>query len=256
MLNLNIYKINSTNKSHISSQGNKSRSKIKKIFSQRKLNTKSNTKKINNIKNLLEQNNDLNIIKTNKKKKKVFTLNKMFFEINSNDNNNNFKNGPLTARQFSSNPNKPNRLDEDNYLKNIFFSPSFANIGFTDLKNDMTNKNKNKNIVIPRRKGTKKVYNIRNDIPLTSRCFLNTSSTRNKKKGNIIDKIHFNLKSDIFGNSNSIINKAGGGENEIFTNNDTNTICSVKSIGHIFKTKKKSKPFNKPSLHFLITNNK
>ena len=45
-----------------------------------------------------------------------------------------------------------------------------------------------------------------------------------KKKGNIIDKIHFNLKGDIFGKSNSIINKAGGGENEIFTNNDTNTI--------------------------------
>ena len=47
LLNLNIYKINSTNKSRLSSRGNKYRNKIKKIFSQRKLSTKSNTKKIN-----------------------------------------------------------------------------------------------------------------------------------------------------------------------------------------------------------------
>ena len=253
MLNLNIYKINSTNKSQIYTQRNKNKSKIKKILSQRKLNTKSstNTQK-KHIKNLFDQKNDLKNIKTNKKKKKIFALNKMFIDINSNNDNNYFKNGSLTARQYSSNPN---RIEEDNFLKNILFSPSYGNIGFTDIKNDIINKNKN--MVIPIRKGGKKVYNIRNNIPLTSRCFLNTSGTRNKKKGNILDKNHFNLRGDILGHSNSIINKVGVCENELYNNNnDTNTICSVKSIGHIFKTKKKAKPYNKPSLQFLITNNK
>ena len=102
----------------------------------------------------------------------------MFIETNSNDNNNILKNGPLTARQFSSSPNK---IDEENFLKNILFSPSSVNIGYMDIKNDMINKNKN--VVIPIRKGVKKVNNVRNNIPLTSRCFLNTSSTKNKKKG-------------------------------------------------------------------------
>ena len=59
----------------------------------------------------------------------------------------------------------------------------------------------------------------------------------------------------IVGNSNSIINKGIMGTNDI-NNNDTNTICSVKSIGHIFKKKKNSNPYIKPSLNFMIANNK
>ena len=173
----------------------------------------------------------------------------MFIETNSNDNNNILKKGALTTRQFSSSPNK---IEEDNFLNNILFSPSSGNIGYMEIKNNIVVKNKN--AVIPIRKGTNKVNNIINNIPLTSRCFLDTS-TRNKKKGNIIDKNHFNLRGGILGNSNSIITKTPGGALEI-NNNDTNTICSVKSIGHIFKTKKKSLPYNKPSLNFLISNNK
>ena len=55
-----------------------------------------------------------------------------------------------------------------------------------------------------------------------------------------MEKNHFNLRRGIlgnFGNSNSILNKGPSGTEEL-NNNNTNTICSVKSIGHIFKTKK------------------
>ena len=244
MLNLNIYKINSTNKSQVYSQGNKNKSR--KNSSQNKIDKKC-SKKIH-IKRSFDHKNNLNIIKTNKKGKRVYTINKVFIETNSNENNNFFKNGPLTARQFSSGSNK---IDEIYFLKNILFSPSSGNIGYMNIKNNIMAKTKN--AVIPIRKGVKKVNNLRNNIPLTSRCFLNTSSTRNKKKGNLIEKNYFNLRGGILGKSNSIINKGSSDGGEA-NNNNTNTICSVKSIGHIFKTKKQSNPYNKPSLNFLINN--
>ena len=255
MLNLNIYKINSTNKSqvyHPPGGGDKIQSWAKKISSGKKLAIQKKGKKIH-IKRSFKHKNNINIIKTDRKKKRVYTINKMFIETN---NENNFlKNGMKTARQFSS--NSQNKIDEDNFLKNILFSSS-GNIGYLDAKNDIIIKNKN--VVIPIRKKSKKSNNnnIRNNIPLNSRCFLNTSTTKNKKKGNIVEKNHFNLRRGIlgnFGNSNSILNKGPSGTEEL-NNNNTNTICSVKSIGHIFKTKKKSKPYNKPSLNFLINNKK
>ena len=244
MLNLNIYKINSTNKSQIYSQANKN--KTRKNSSQNKI-SKKKTKKVH-IKRSFDHKYNFNIIKTNKKKKRVYTINKVFIDTN-NENNNFFKNCPLTSRQISSGSGT-NKIDENNnFLKNILFSPSSGNIGYGYVNNNIISKNKNS--VIPR-KGTKRVNNLRNNIPLTSRCFLNTSSTRNKKKGNLIEKNYFNIGLGILGKSNSIINK--GSSDGVETNNNTNTICSVKSIGHIFKTKKKSNPYNKPCLNFLINN--
>ena len=103
-------------------------------------------------------------------------------------------------------------------------------------------------------KELKKINNIRENVPLTSRCFMNNSITK-KKKGNANDKNHFDLGVGIIGNSNIIVNKVNNGVNEM-NNNDINTICSVKSIGHIFKMKKNSNPYNKPSLNIIINNNK
>ena len=184
----------------------------------------------------------------------------MILETNLNENNNNInlnccfekdkKNGALTSRQFSSSPNK---IDEENIIKNILISPSTGNIGYMEIKNDIANKKRN--AVIPIRKGIKKINNIRENVPLTSRCFMNNSISKNKKKGNANDKNHFNLGVGIIGNSNIIVNKVNNGVNEM-NNNDINTICSVKSIGHIFKMKKNSNPYNKPSLNIIINNNK
>ena len=249
MLNLNIYKINSTNKSQMYSQANKN--KTIKNSSQNKISKKKN-KKVH-IKRSFDHKYNFNIIKTNKKKKRVYTINKIFIDTNSNENNIFFKNGPLTSRQFSSGSGT-NKIDENKFLKNILFSPSSGNIGYGYMNVNNNIISKNKNSVIPINKATKRVNNLRNNIPLTSRCFLNTSSTRNKKKGNLIEKNYFNIGGGILGKSNSIINK--GSSDGVETNNNTNTICSVKSIGHIFKTKKKSNPYNKPSLNFLINNNK
>ena len=251
MYNLNIYKINSTNKSQMYNTLTSRHNSKKKNLSQKKINNQYMTKKIQTKKSF-DHKNEPNLLRTikNKKKRRVYNINKMVIEGNSNENNalnfNNIfdkekKSGTLTSRQFSSSPNKS---EEENILKNILIS---------DIKND--NINKNKNVVIPMRKGVKKIKNARENVPLTSRCFLNSSITRNKKKGNAIDKNHFNLRGGILGNSNSIINRLGILPNEV-NNNDTNTICSVKSIGHIVKMKKKSKPYNKPSLNVLITNNK
>ena len=186
----------------------------------------------------------------------------MILETNLNENNNNKninnnninekekKSGILTSRHFSS---SSNRIEEENILKNILISPSSGSIGYMDIKSD--NLVKNKNAVIPMRKGGVKKINRNRDnihnIPLTSRCLLNSSNTRNKKY--TIDKNHFNLGGGILGNSNSIINKIGVCQNEV-NNNDNNTISSVKSIRHIFKIKKNSNPYNKPSYNFIITN--
>lgn len=109
----------------------------------------------------------------------------MILETNLNENNNNLNNyfekdkksGALTSRQFSSSPNK---IDEENIIKNILISPSTGNIGFMEIKNDIANKKRN--AVIPIRKGIKKINNIRENVPLTSRCFMNNSITRNKKR--------------------------------------------------------------------------
>ena len=251
MYNLNIYKINSTNKSQMYNTLTSRHNSKKKNLSQKKINNQYMNKKIQTKKSF-DHKNEPNLLRTikNKKKRRVYNINKMVIEGNSNENNalnfNNVfekekKNGALTSRKFSSSPNKS---EEENILKNILVS---------DIKND--NINKNKNVVIPMRKGVKKIKNTRENVPLTSRYFLNSSITRNKKKGNVIDKNHFNLRGGILGNSNSIINRLGILPNET-NNNDTNTICSVKSIGHIVKMKKKSKPYNKPSLNVLITNNK
>ena len=251
MYNLNIYKINSTNKSQMYNTLTSRHNSKRKNLSQKKINNQYMTKKIQTKKSF-DHKNEPNLLKTikNKKKRRVYNINKMVIEGNSNENNalnfNNIfekekKSGTLTSRKFSSSPNKS---EEENILKNILVS---------EIKND--NINKNKNIVIPMRKGVKKIKNSKENVPLTSRCFLNSSITRNKKKGNVIDKNHFNLRGGILGNSNSIINRLGILPNET-NNNDTNTICSVKSIGHIVKMKKKSKPYNKPSLNVLMTNNK
>jgi hypothetical protein len=251
MYNLNIYKINSTNKSQMYNTLTSRHNSKKKNLSQKKINNQYMNKKIQTKKSF-DHKNEPNLLRTikNKKKRRVYNINKMVIEGNSNENNalnfNNIfekekKNGALTSRKFSSSPNKS---EEENILKNILVS---------DIKND--NINKNKKVVIHMRKGVKKIKNTRENVPLTSRYFLNSSITRNKKKGNVIDKNHFNLRGGILGNSNSIINRLGILPNET-NNNDTNTICSVKSIGHIVKMKKKSKPYNKPSLNVLITNNK
>ena len=249
MLSLNIYKINSTNKTQIYPKGEKNQTISKKNTSQKKLN---NGQKIH-IKRTFSHKKDRNIIKSNiKKSKKVYSINKKIIDTNSNENNIILKNVALTSRQFSSSPNK---MDEENFLNNILCSPSSGNFGYMEIKNNIIIKNKN--AVIPIRKSIKKRNNIINNIPLTSRCLLNTSNTRNIKKGNMIDKNYFNLRGGFLGNSNSIITKVSGGVGEIINNNtDTNTICSVKSIGHIFKTRKKSNAYNKPSLNFYVSNNK
>ena len=249
MLSLNIYKINSTNKTQIYPKGEKNQTISKKNTSQKKL---KNGQKIH-IKRTFSHKKDRNIIKSNiKKSKKVYSINKKIIDTNSNENNIILKNVALTSRQFSSSPNK---MDEENFLNNILCSPSSGNFGYMEIKNNIIIKNKN--AVIPIRKSIKKRNNIINNIPLTSRCLLNTSNTRNIKKGNMIDKNYFNLRGGFLGNSNSIITKVSGGVGEIINNNtDTNTICSVKSIGHIFKTRKKSNAYNKPSLNFYVSNNK
>ena len=241
MLNLNIYKINSTNKGQIYPKGVKYQNKCNINSSHKKLKNKQRM----HIRRTSKYKNDINIIKSNKKKRNVYSINKKLKETNSNENNNILKKGALTSRQFYSSQNK---IDED-YIK---LSPSSRNFGLMEIKSNIIIKNKN--AVIPIRKSFKKRNNLINNIPLTSRCFLNTSNTRNIKNGNIIDKNYFNLKGGVSGNSNSIITKAPG----IVDNNntDTNTICSVKSNGHIFRTKKKSNPYNKLSLNFLFTNNK
>jgi hypothetical protein len=262
LLNLNIYKINSTNKSQIYTTQThyKYQNKKKKNSSHKKISLQSCCNKKICIKRSFEHKNDINLLKTtkNKKNRRIYNINKMILETNLNENNNNLNNyfekdkksGALTSRQFSSSPNK---IDEENIIKNILISPSTGNIGFIEIKNDIANKKRN--AVIPIRKGIKKINNIRENVPLTSRCFMNNSITRNKKKGNVSDKNHFNLGVGIIGNSNSIVNKANNVVNEI-NKNDINTICSVKSIGHIFKMKKNSNPYNKPSLNIIINNNK
>ena len=183
----------------------------------------------------------------------------MIIEPNSKENNNNInyynnlekgkKAGVLTSRHFSSSPNK---FEEGKIIKNILISPSSGNIAYMEKKIEI---NKNKKIVIPKRKRVKRISHLRDNIPLTSRCLLNTSSIKNKRKAIITDKNHFNIGGGIVGNSNSIINKGIMGTNDI-NNNDINTICSIKSIGHIFKKKKNSNPYIKPSLNFMIANNK
>ena len=88
MLNLNIYKINSTNKTQIYQKGIKTQNISKKHSSEKKLKNQQKA----HIKRTFNHKNDINIINnTNKKKiKKVYNINKKL--IDSNENNRwNFK---------------------------------------------------------------------------------------------------------------------------------------------------------------------
>ena len=219
MLNLNIYKINSFNKAQISNISNN-------------LNINNKIEKTQPVTNKKIYPPSSDNTKRSSDSKKSASKNKKPI-INKKNNI------PSTARQFSS-----MNFEENNNVKNHLLS-TLGSFGAIDPKKsiifEQISKKKN-NAVIPCRK------NLKSDVLInkinkksSSKVGLNNSINRKKKTKNPNLK---NLKTD-----RSCKNSNGNSIKSI------STICSVKSLGHIFRLKNKKSPsFGKKSLNFILNN--